>query len=255
MPRVKSLRPRIGLATALAAAVLAAGCEPRESLEDARARAGESVALAEIADLHKLIAKAEAGQLSTETRVAIGIAESVSKELLEASLPQEKMIGDRLIVRLETAQPFFRGNNAILVCRASARTVRSTAAASAHLELGGRLTNFRIDQGKLVSGVEIVHFKVLDSSLGDMGSDVLESIVGGNLDSLSGLLPGLEIPVTLEESIPIAGLNAGVVQVKGGSLPLKVSLAEVIPVKERLWVLLDVSAGPWTPNALAEKPE
>jgi hypothetical protein len=84
---------------------------------------------------------------------------------------------------------------------------------------------------------------------------VLESIVGGNLDSLSGLLPGLEIPVTLEESIPIAGLNAGVVQVKGGSLPLKVSLAEVIPVKERLWVLLDVSAGPWTPNALAEKPE
>jgi len=253
MPRVKSLRPRTGLAPALAAALLSAGCEPRESLEDARARATESVARAEIADLQKLIAKAEAGQLSTETRVAIGIAESVSKELLEASLPQEKMIGDRLIVRLETAQPFFRGNNAILVCRASARTPRSSAAA--HLELGGRLTNFRIDQGKLVSGVEIVHFKVLDSSLGDMGSDVLESIVGGNLDSLSGLLPGLEIPVTLEESIPIAGLNAGVVQVKGGSLPLKVSLAEVIPIKERLWILLDVSAGPWTPNALAEKPE
>jgi len=253
MPRVKSLRPRVGLAAALAASLLAAGCVPRESLEDARARATESVAQAEIADLHKLIAKAEAGQLSTESRVAIGIAESVSKELLEASLPQEKMIGDRLIVRLETAQPFFRGNNAILVCRASARTARSSAAA--HLELGGRLTNFRIDQGKLVSGVEIVHFKVLDSSLGDMGSDVLESIVGGNLDSLSGLLPGLEIPVTLEESIPIAGLNAGVVQVKGGSLPLKVSLAEVIPIKERLWILLDVSAGPWTANALAEKPE
>jgi len=253
MPRVKSLRPRTGLAAALAAACLAAGCAPRESLEDARARAAESVALAEIADLHKLITKAEAGQLSTESRVAIGIAESVSKELLEASLPQEKMIGDRLIVRLETAQPFFRGNNAILVCRASARTPRSSAAA--HLELGGRLTNFRIDQGKLVSGVEIVHFKVLDSSLGDMGSDVLESIVGGNLDSLSGLLPGLEIPVTLEESIPIAGLNAGVVQVKGGSLPLKVSLAEVIPIKERLWILLDVSAGPWSASALAEKPE
>jgi hypothetical protein len=252
MPRVKSLRPHIGLAAALTAALLAAGCQRRESLEDARARAGESLVRAEIEDLHKLIAKTEAGQLSTESRVAIGIAESVSKELLEASLPQEKMIGDRLIVRLETAQPFFRGNNAVLVCRASARTARSNAAA--HLELGGRLTNFRIDDGKLVSGVEIVHFKVLDSSLGDMGSDVLESIVGGNLDSLSGLLPGLEIPVTLEESIPIGGLNAGVVQVKGGSLPLKVSLAEVIPIKERLWILLDVSAGPWTIGP-AEKPE
>jgi len=253
MAPVQSVRPGVGLAAALAAAFLAAGCVPRESLEDARARATESVAQAEIADLQKLIAKAEAGQLSTETRVAIGIAESVSKELLEASLPQEKLIGDRLIVRLETAQPYFRGNNAVLVCRASARTARSSAAA--HLELGGRLTNFRIDQGKLVSGVEIVHFKVLDSSLGDMGSDVLESIVRNNLESLSGLLPALEIPVTLEESIPIAGLSAGVVQVKAGSLPLKMSLAEVIPIKERLWILLDVSAGPWTTVAAAEKAE
>ena len=243
----------LGLAAAGVASLLGAACAPRESLEDARARAAESVALAEIADLHKLIAKAEAGELSTETRVAIGIAESVSKELLEASLPQEKLIGDRVLVRLETAQPFFRGNNAVLVFQASARTASSSALA--HLELGGRLKNFRIEQGRLMSEVEIVHFKVLDSSLGDMGSDVLENLVRGNLDSLSGLLPGLEIPVTLEESIPIPGLSAGVVQVKAGSLPLKMSLAEVIPIKERLWILLDVSAGPWIAIGAAEKSE
>jgi len=253
MAPAPSFRPRLGLAAAVAGAFLAAGCQPRESLEDARARAAESVALAEIEDLHKLIAKVEAGELATESRVAIGIAESVSKELLEASLPQEKMIGDRLIVRLETAQPFFRGNNAVLVCRASART--PTSSATARLELGGRLKDFRIEQGRLMSGVEIVHFKLLDSSLGDMGTDVLENLVRGNLDSLSGLLPGLEIPVTLEESIPIAGLSAGVVQVKAGSLPLKMSLAEVIPVRERLWILLDVSAGPWIAIGAAEKSE
>jgi hypothetical protein len=246
-------RFRLGLAAAGVASLFGAACAPRESLEDARARAAESVALAEIADLHKLIAKAEAGELSTETRVAIGIAESVSKELLEASLPQEKLIAERLIVRLETAQPFFRGNNAVLVFQASART--PTSSAVAHLELGGRLKNFRIEQGRLMSEVEIVHFKVLDSSLGDMGSDVLENVVRGNLDSLSGLLPGLEIPVTLEESIPIPGLRAGVVQVKAGSLPLKMGLAEVIPVRERLWILLDVSAGPWMAAGAPEKSE
>ena len=201
----------------------------------------------------KLVAKGEAGQLYSEERIAIGLAERTSKALLDVSLPQEMVLGQRLRVRVESAQPFFRGNNAILVFQATAQDIKSSA--EARLELGGRMTNFRIEKGKLRSGIELVHFKVIDSSLGDMGSDVLESIVGGNLDSLSGLLPGLEIPVTLEESIPIAGLNAGVVQVKGGSLPLKVSLAEVIPIKERLWILLDVSAGPWTPNALAEKPE
>src|SRR4051812_44678390 len=173
-------------------------CRPRESLEDTRARATETVALSEIEDLRKLIAKVEAGQLVTEDRIAIGISEEVSKMLLEASLPQEKTIGERLRVRLESAQPYYRGNNAVLVFRATARTMG--AAAAAHLELGGRLTNFRIDKGKLMSGIEIVHFKVLDSSLGDMGSDVLEDIVRGNLEKLSALLPSLEIPVYLEES-------------------------------------------------------
>jgi len=43
--------------------------------------------------------------------------------------------------------------------------------------------------------------------------------------------------------------------VKLAAVTTKVGLAEVIPIKERLWILLDVSAGPWTANALAEKPE
>jgi hypothetical protein len=88
MPRVRACVRASDSRPPWPAPFLLAGCEPRESLEDARARATESVARAEIADLHKLIAKAEAGELSTESRVAIGIAESVSKELLEASLPQ-----------------------------------------------------------------------------------------------------------------------------------------------------------------------
>ena len=241
------LLPRRCLAIALGASLLAPACRPRESLQATRDRAAEASLLAQIADLQKLVAKGEAGQLYSEERIAIGLAEQTSKALLDVSLPQEMVLGERLRVRVESAQPFFRGNNAILVFQATAQDIKSSA--EARLELGGRMTNFRIEKGKLRSGIELVHFKVIDSSLGDMGSDVLENIVRGNMDTLSSLLPGLEIPVQLEESIQIAGLREGVVAVKPGALPLKMALADVLPVAERLWILLDVKAGPWETGA------
>jgi hypothetical protein len=87
---------------------------------------------------------------------------------------------------------------------------------------------------------------VIDSSLGDMASDTLEALVRDNLDGLAQMLPPLQLPVALEQSIAIDGLKEGVVTVAAGTLPLEMSLAEVIPVSERLWLLLDVKAGPWS---------
>jgi hypothetical protein len=249
-PGPPGLQPGLA-ALAVVLLPLLPACRPRETLEATRARSTETLLLAEIEDLRKLVAKTEAGDLVLEDRIAIGIAEATSKALLQVSLPQERVIGDRLRVRLETAEPYFRGNNAVLLFRASARTL--TGSAEAHLEMGGRLKDFRIEKGKLMSGIELMHFKVLDSSLGDMGSDVLENLVRDNMDSLSSLLPGLEIPVMLEESIRIPGLREGVVVVKPGVLPMQMGLSEVIPIDQRLWILLEVKAGPWQKQDDAEK--
>ena len=199
------MRPDRWLALAIGAAVLAAACQPRESLEATRARANEAVLVAQIEDLRKLNARADAGEVVTADRIAIGIAEETSQALLQLSLPQEKILGDRVLVRIESAQAYFRGNNAVLLFQATASMVGGTA--QARLEIGGRLTNFSIAEGRLVSGIEIVHFTVLDSSLGDLGTEVLESLVSDNLSGLSSVLPGLEIPVKLEESIAIGGLE------------------------------------------------
>jgi len=237
------VRPGRWLALALGAGVLAAACQPREPLEATRARANEAVLLSQIDDLQKLNARADAGEVVTEGRIAIGITEETSRALLQISLPQEKVLGDRVLVRIESAQPFFRGNNAVLLFQATAHMVGGTA--QARLEMAGRLKDFSIEKGRLVSGIEIVHFTVLDSSLGEMGTEVLESLVSDNLSGLSAILPGLEIPVKLEESIPINGLSEGVVTVKPGALPLQMALSEVLPVNQRLWVLVDVKAGPW----------
>lgn len=238
------------LALAVAIASLLAGCQ-RESLEATRQRTAETVLLKQLDDLKALVAKAEAGQIETLDRIAIGISEETSKAVLDASLPQEKVVGDRVRVRIEKALPIFQGGNALLLFEASAQGLKTGA--SARMELGGRLVNFRVDQGRLRADVDLVHFKVLDSSLADLGSGVLERLIQEHLGSLASAIPHLELPVRLEHAITIGGLDAGVVQAKGGVLPLAMSVSDVLPTNHRLWLFLQVKAGPWQPEGKAGK--
>jgi hypothetical protein len=234
-------------AVALAGAGLLAGCGSREPPEVARDRAFESFLMTQIADTKQLLARAESGQLSTKDRIAIGITEGVVKQMLDASLPPEVVIGNRVRLRIESAQPIFRGNNAGLLFQASARGV-SLDDLTARLELAGTLERFRLDGTKLRADVELAHFKVLETSLGNTPAGLLEGLIGENLGSLNDAIPDIEIPVHLEHSIEIGGLDEGVVRARAGALPLEVSVAEVIPASERLWVLLDAKAGPWQPR-------
>lgn len=241
--------PRLALALVIASPLC--GCQPRETLEATRQRTAETVLLKQIEDLKELVSKAEAGQVETRDRIVIGIAEETSKALLDASLPQEQVVGDRIRVRIEKAVPIFQGNNALLVFQASAVGLKTGA--SAKLELGGRLVNFTVIKGRLKADVELVHFKVIESSLAELGSGVLESLVQDNLPELAKITPDLEIPVQLDQAIRIGGLDAGVVQTKGGVLPLVMSVAEVIPINRRLWLFLEVKAGPWQSDDKAGK--
>jgi hypothetical protein len=152
-------------------------------------------------------------------------------------------------VRIESAQPLFRGNNAGLVFQAVARGLED-GGPTARIEIGGTLERTRIERGALVADVNLTHFKVLDTSLGDMAADALEALVKENARALTGLLRAVEIPVHLEQSLEVGGLDAGVVVARPGVLPLEMTVAEVVPVQERLWVLLDAKAGPW--QGLAE---
>jgi hypothetical protein len=37
----------------------------------------------------------------------------------------------------------------------------------------------------------------------------------------------------------------GPVTVRPGELPLKIAVAQIMPVNKRLWILLEAEAGPW----------
>ena len=158
------------------------------------------------------------------------------------------MIADRLRVRVESVDPVFRGNKAGLVFRARVSSVDAPGA-SATIEMGGALENFKLGDGKLTAGVTLAHFSVLESSIGELAADALDGLVRGNAGAIQGAIPPVEIPVQLEESVKIGGLTEGAVVARPGALPLDISVRHVIPVNRRLWVLLQAKAGPWQPTS------
>ncbi len=204
----------------------------------------------QIEGLERLIAQADKGDLVTSDQIAIGISEDVVKTLLNASLPREVVVAGRLRVRIESALPFFRGTRAGLLFRATASSV-DAAGASATVEMGGGIDEFRLENGKLLTRVSLAHFTVLESSLGDLASDALDSILRANAALIQDAIPPMEIPVQIDQSIKIGGLTEGAVVAKPGSLPLHIAVSHVIPVNQRLWVLLQAKAGPWETAAAA----
>lgn len=226
---------------------LCLGCGPRDSPEVARDRATVSFLKEQIADTKRLVARLESGERITQDRIAIGISEGVVKQIIEASLPPEIVLGNKVRLKLASVQPIFRGNKAGLLFQAEARGVKLEDV-TAKVELAGTLERFRLRDTKLSAEVEVVHFKVLDTSLGAAPAGLLERLIENNLKAVNDAIPGLEIPVHLEESIEIGGLDEGVVRARAGALPLEVTVAEVIPAAERLWVLINAKAGPWKPR-------
>jgi predicted transcriptional regulator len=239
--------------------VALAGCGPRDSPEAARARVRKAFLEKQIAGLHELVAKAERGEVVTTDQIAISVDEGVANELLNASLPQERMIGGKLRVRIDAVEAFFRGTQSILAFRARA-TSDGLQGAYADLELAGGLSELSLRDGRLSAKVSLEHFSVLKASVGPLAQGVVEHLVRDNLGILADAVPPFEIPVRLDQTIRIGGFKEGPVSAAGGQLPLTLAVSQVLQINRKLWVLIDAKAGPWeriedTPTPDAPTPD
>ena len=230
------------------ALALVGGCARRERPEVARARASETFLRSQIAGLEKTIGQVERGEVTTTDQVAIGLSEDLAKGLLNASLPLETVVAERLRVRVDSAVPLFRGTKAGLLFQATVSSV-DISSASASLEIGGTLDDFEFVEGRLRARVKLAHFAVRESGLGDLAADVIDRLVRANAAAIEGAIPRVEFPIELQQSIKIGGLTEGPVVAKPGSLPLDVAVSQVVVGDRRLWVLLKAEAGRWQPAA------
>jgi hypothetical protein len=225
---------------------LTSGCRERDTPEVAKERVRKAFLERQVQGLRELREKARRGELVTTGQIALGVDEGVAREILNVALPLERDLGQRLRIRIESAEPFFRGTQAALLFRARATSL-DLPDAFAELELGGALHDVKLSEGRLSATVALLHFRVLHASVGPLAQGALEGLMRSNLALIQDIIPPFEIPVGIEQEVRLGRFQEGPFEAAGGRLPLEVKVSQVLALRQRLWVLLEAKAGPWRP--------
>jgi hypothetical protein len=232
-----------------------AGCS--EEAAARRKRAEARVLKRQIENLRDMIQSTSEKRLVSQDWLAVAVDETAVKTVIEAGLPQEGVVARRFRVRVEAAEVSFRSGASLV--RLKAHVVdESSPDRSANVAYEGGLDDISVrPDGRLHTRILIDNVDLVDAQAGGADATGLAAIAtqlaGQNLEMLQGFLPELAIPVRLQQTLAIEGLGDGPVQVDPGELPVHVSVARVLPLSGRLWVFLDVKAGPWRERA-AESP-
>jgi len=217
----------------------------------AAANGGEILMLQnQIGSLNGLIALVEQGNLTRPNQLLVGVDEELVERLIAVTLPQERLVAESFRIRLEKATVRFRGNQGLvaLTGRASAEDAPGTFV---DVVLRGAVDQLTVerDSGALTGRVAIYSLEVQRAAAaGAEGGQVralAEALGQASIDMFADLGPLVVIPIQLHEEIDLSGLDEEPVSAASGSLQVKLDVARVIAVSGRLWVMLDVVAGPW----------
>ncbi len=216
-----------------------------------RARA-ESASLRRQADaLRNLIEAVEAGQAFSTKHVTLGIAQELVRDLLQLTLPVEADAPPDLHVRLETAQVSFENGESRVTLRGR-ESWASQPGTFADLVAFGGLHRFEVAEaesaGRVTARVALDRVEVRQAEAAGMRRDLVEAVLdrlgATTLESLAAQIPKVAMPVSFERAVELEAMSLGPFEIAPGSLRLRVSLAQVVALRGRLWVLLDVKAVP-----------
>ena len=242
------------LAPCLLASALAAGCGGGEA---PRAIISPEHLSRQIEDLRGLIAAAETGKLLPTDRLLVSIDEETVRALARLGLPREQEVagtGGRLRVRIEGVDVEFRDGSGLVRLEG---TVYQTSGPPddvfAQLAVLGRIDSVAVDDasGSLRGRVTLIGLEVKRVGLfgeSALRRQLLEGLAGLNPQILSLLSESLVLPVRLEREVRIGGTgDGGPVRIQPARFPLSARVTDVLAFDRRLWVVLDVNAGDWSP--------
>lgn len=222
---------------------VAAGCGADKGGGELHAR--QVVLEREVTGLRASVAKLERGEpVLPEEAVVVSIAEGVVKEFITAQLPISIAL-ESFKIELTHAEASFKGSPSVnltgsIVHKDHPDYVGEVSAI-------GALDSIQLDasSGTLRAEVAIDHVDLLR-----MGG--LEKFLGGGTvdelartvrKQLGGRLPEVQIPVRIEQAIDLPSVTHGPVRLQGASMPLAVSVADVLAGRGVLWIAITVVPG------------
>jgi hypothetical protein len=242
----------------LVLAALFSGCRGGADMREATIRGEKLLVQKQIDGLHMLIAALKRGELTKPDQLLVGADEATVERLIAATLPQERIVSKRFLIHLEKAQVRFRGNQSVVTLAGRASAV-SSPETFVDVILKGGLSDLTVqrDSGALNTRVSIYTLEVQRAAA--IGAEnravsaLAKALGQARVDSFAELGPTVVIPIRLHEDIPLNGLDDGPVRAASGSLHMQLTVSKVLAVSGRLWVILDVVAGPWMTAAQADR--
>jgi len=233
-------RPWIG---PLAVVLLAGGCGEAPRAGELHAR--KKILEREVEGLREVVARLERGEPGLPPGdVVIAVEDGLLRDLLEAQLPLEADV-ERFHVRLDKAQVAFRGSP--LVTLEGRVAWRERDGIEGEVRLLGALDAIKLDpeSGTLRAAIAVDHIDLkrvagLEQVLSGVALDELARTLRVEL---TGRLPPVAIPIKVAQRIELPPVTTGPVRIDGASMPLEVTVSQVLAVGGTLWVAVRVEAG------------
>ena len=226
------------------AALLAAGCAPSERESDYLAK--RALLERQNKGIRELVEEAERGSLVPADRFLIGIDEKIVRDLFRSQLPLERPLGDKFVVRLESANIEFRDKYGVITVEGEVHRPQTPDRKTA-VRIHGGLGAVRIDPVTdlltiqiALDHIEVMQAGILESVLGRGGKDMLAT---KGRAMLQDALPTMNVPVGLAHSIRVPEFAAGAVQLDSLTIPLELAVERVVAVNHKLWVTVDAKVG------------
>lgn len=210
----------------------------------------------EVGGLRERVGKLERGEpIMPEEAVVAAISETVVKDFLTAQLPFELEVRS-FKVSLNQAEAHFAGSPMV--------NLTGTISPKDHPDLVGELRALgALEEVKVDDASGVLQAKVAVDHIDLIRMAGLERFLsGGTVDELArtvrmqiaGQIPAVQIPVKIEHAIDLPEVTEGPVRLRGATMPLKVTVADVFAGQGVLWVAIDVVPGELVKTAAAKAP-
>jgi hypothetical protein len=221
----------------------AAGCAPDKGAGELHA--AHVLLEREVKGLRESVAKLDRGEpIFPEEDVVVSIAEEVVKEFVGAQLPVTIEL-ERFRIELKDAKATFRGTPSValsgtIVHKDHPDFVGEVAAIGALDSIAMDPESGTLRADVAVDHVDLVRMGGLEKYIGGGTVDALARTVR---KQLSGRIPKIQIPVKIEQAIELPSITEGPVRLQGASMPLAVSVSNVVAGQGVLWIAIAVVPG------------
>lgn len=207
----------------------------------------------EVEGLREVVARLERQEpMLPPDDMSIAITDGLVRDMIAAQLPLAADVG-RFHVRLQDVEVAFRGNSVVRLL--GTLHLLKLPALKAQVDVIGALEGLDIDPAAatLSARVAIDHLDIEKvTGLGSLLSGAtLDEMARSIRLKIEGRLPRVQIPIRVQQTVDLPAITKGPVRIDGASLPLKVTVSQVMAVRGRLWVALHFEPGRMTKTAPA----